>query len=44
MERIPYLKGATEEALLQSIGRFSGRTAAMVIQTRDSFASFFLKP
>jgi hypothetical protein len=26
-ERLPYLKGASEEASLQSIGRFSGRIA-----------------
>jgi hypothetical protein len=42
--RLPYLKGASGEASLQSIGRFSGRTAAMAFRTRDSYASFFLKP
>jgi hypothetical protein len=43
-ERLPYPKGASGEASLQSIGRFSGRTAAMAVWTRDSYASFFLKP
>jgi hypothetical protein len=42
-ERLPYPKGESREALLQSIRRFSGRTAAMAFQTRDSYASFFLK-
>jgi hypothetical protein len=40
-ERLPYPKGASGEASLQSIGRFSGRTAAMAFRTRDSYASFF---
>jgi hypothetical protein len=39
-ERLPYPKGASGEASLQSIGRFSGGTAAMVYQTSDSYASF----
>jgi hypothetical protein len=43
-ERLPYPKGASGETLLQSIGRFLGRTAAMAVQTRDSHASFFMKP
>jgi hypothetical protein len=38
-ERIPYPKGASGEASLQIIGRFSGRTATMVVRTRDSYAS-----
>jgi hypothetical protein len=43
-ERLPYLKGASEQASLQSIGRFLGRTAAMAVRTRDSYASFVMKP
>jgi hypothetical protein len=43
-ERLPYLKWASGEASLQSIGRFSGRTVAMTVRTRDSYASFVLKP
>jgi hypothetical protein len=43
-ERLPYLKGASGEVSLQSIGRFSGQTAAMAVRTRDSYASFVLKP
>jgi hypothetical protein len=43
-ERLPYPKGASGEASLQSIVRFSGRTAAMAFRMRDSYASFFLKP
>jgi hypothetical protein len=43
-ERLPYPKGASEEASLQSIGRFSGRTATMAFRMRESYASFFLKP
>jgi hypothetical protein len=42
-ERLPYPKGVSGEASLQSIGRFSGQNAAMVVRTRDSYASFFLK-
>jgi hypothetical protein len=41
-ERLPYPKGASGEASLQSIGRFLGRTAAMAFRTRDSYAFFFL--
>jgi hypothetical protein len=41
-ERLPYPKGVSREASLQSIGRFSGRTAAMAFQTRDFYTSFFL--
>jgi hypothetical protein len=41
-EILPYPKGATREVSLQSIGRSSGRTAAMAFRTRDSYASFFL--
>jgi hypothetical protein len=43
-ERLPYPKGASGEASLQSIGRFSGRTATMAFRTRDFYVSFFLKP
>jgi hypothetical protein len=43
-ERLPYPKGASGEASLQSIGRFSGRTATMAVRTRHSYASFVLKP
>jgi hypothetical protein len=42
-ERLPYQKGASGEASLQSIGRFSGQTVAMTVGTRDSYASFFLQ-
>jgi hypothetical protein len=38
-ERLSYPNGASGEASLQSIGRYSGRTAAMAVQTRDSYAS-----
>jgi hypothetical protein len=41
-ERLPYLKGASGEASLQSIGRFLGRTIYLAFRTRDSYASFFL--
>jgi hypothetical protein len=41
-ERLPYPKGARGKASLESIGRSSGRTAAVAFQTRDSYASFFL--
>jgi hypothetical protein len=43
-ERLPYPKGASGEASLESIGRSSGRTAAMAFHTRDSYTSFFLNP
>jgi hypothetical protein len=43
-ERLPYLIGASGEASLQSIGRFSGRTVCLAFRTRDSYASFFLNP
>jgi hypothetical protein len=43
-ERLPYSKGASGEASLQSIGRFSSRTVAIAFRMRDSYASFFLKP
>jgi hypothetical protein len=43
-ERLPYPKGASEEASLQSIWRSSGRIAAMAFCTRDSDASFFRNP
>jgi hypothetical protein len=43
-ERLPYLKGASREVLLPSIGRFSGRTVCLAFRTRDSYVSFFLKP
>jgi hypothetical protein len=43
-ERLPYPKGASGEASLQSIGRSSGRTVCKAFQTRDSYASFFLNP
>jgi hypothetical protein len=42
--RLPYLKEASGEALLQSIGRFSGQTVYLAFQTRDSYASFFMNP
>jgi hypothetical protein len=41
-ERLPYLKGANMEASLQSIGRSSGRTAAMAFRSRDSYICFLL--
>jgi hypothetical protein len=43
-ERLPYLKGASKEASLQSIGRFSGWTVCLAFRTGDSYASFFLNP
>jgi hypothetical protein len=43
-KRLSYPKGASGEVSLQSIGRSSGRTAAMAFRTRDSYASFFLNP
>jgi hypothetical protein len=43
-ETLPYMKGASGEALLQSIGRFSGQTVCLAFQTEDSLASFFLNP
>jgi hypothetical protein len=41
-DRLPYSKGASGEASLHSIGRFSVQTAVMAFRTRDSYASFFL--
>jgi hypothetical protein len=43
-ERLPYLKGASGEASLQSIGRFSRRTVCLAFRTGDSYASFFVNP
>jgi hypothetical protein len=43
-ERLPYPKGASWEVSLESIGRFSGQTICLAFWTRDSYASFFLKP
>jgi hypothetical protein len=39
-ERLPYPKGASWEASLQSIGRSLGRTTAMTFRMRDSYASW----
>jgi hypothetical protein len=41
-ERLPYLKAASGEASLRSIGRFLGRTVCLAFRTGDSYASFFL--
>jgi hypothetical protein len=42
--RLPYMKGASKEVSLQSIGRFLSQTVCLAFQTRDSYASFFLNP
>jgi hypothetical protein len=43
-ERLPYLKGASGDASLQSIGRFSSQTVCLAFWMGDSYASFFLNP
>jgi hypothetical protein len=43
-ERLSYLKGASGEASLQSIGRFLGQTVYLSFRTRDSYASIFPDP
>jgi hypothetical protein len=41
-ERLPYLKGASEEVSLQSIGRFSGWIVCLAFWMGYSYTSFFL--
>jgi hypothetical protein len=41
-EGLPYLKGVSGKASLQSPGRSSGRTICIAFRTKDSYASFFL--